>query len=403
MIARLSLTNIACFPSLEMALEPLTVLVGPNAAGKSTVLRALELLARWHSGGFEPDAVRTLGHWEGEHEWVGEEVWFYRKGSLPTLGIPRLNAKTWQVQAASTGHTFQVRQSGPQLEVKDGELSCLRSAEMAEQVSNFQEHDAEGLAWNDPFWARHLRYGPTLPGRSLSVQLLQLERRALAAPSLPVGEHAMLAADGSGLASHLSAFANTDREILEKIEADLREIVPQVRRIRTPEVRVRRPVMRPFAVGDQVIQVPGEEDQMGHRLELDVQGSGRVPAELLSEGTLIALGLLTAINHPRRPNLLLLDDLDRGLHLNAQVRVVRVIQRLQELNPQLQVVATTHSPFQLEGLQPEQIRVHAVRPDGTAAAARLADHPEIERWSKTFRTDELWANLGEDWVLEAGS
>lgn len=43
MIKHVSIANFRCIRELEMDLEPLTVLVGPNASGKSTVLAALAL------------------------------------------------------------------------------------------------------------------------------------------------------------------------------------------------------------------------------------------------------------------------------------------------------------------------------------------------------------------------
>ncbi len=43
MITKIQIENFRCIRKLEMDLEPLTVLVGPNASGKSTVLAALAL------------------------------------------------------------------------------------------------------------------------------------------------------------------------------------------------------------------------------------------------------------------------------------------------------------------------------------------------------------------------
>src|SRR5436190_16428088 len=45
MITRFSGTNVGCFDAVSVDLEPLTVFIGPNASGKSTILRAIRALA----------------------------------------------------------------------------------------------------------------------------------------------------------------------------------------------------------------------------------------------------------------------------------------------------------------------------------------------------------------------
>lgn len=414
MIDRLQLANIGVFPALDLPLDPFTVLVGSNGAGKSTVLKALELVTRWHSGGFEPKEVRKI-RWR--HLMPGDEGGFdvatstesaamYAGASFDTLSVPRLSADSWRAAVWAGGRELSVSRTGTALpEVLDAGRALTSVVNLRGRWDDtFREWDgvgeSAGLDADSPYWSQHLRYTPPkdpVVGRTLR---LRLEHTAMAAPSLPEGERTSISPQGAGLASALAWMLGADREVIERIEADLARVVPQARHIRVLQARVKRLGRKPFPVGDQVVTVPVEEEAIGHRLELELKGAGRVPAELLSEGTLYALGLLTAIHGPDRPDLLLLDDLDRGLHLTGQVQLVRVIQAIQEQSPHLQVIATTHSPFQLEGIAAGQVRVFGLRPNGTANARRLSDHPEYERWAAALRTEELWANLGEDWVVQ---
>lgn len=174
----------------------------------------------------------------------------------------------------------------------------------------------------------------------------------------------------SELAATLAWMEKTGRDELAQITADLRRVAPDVRRI----------VVEPFALefGDGCV----------------------VPADLLGDGTVRALGLLTALREPGRASLLLIDDLERGLHLSAQSQLVTMIHEAMVRDPKLQVVCTTHSPYLLSLLEPGQVRVLALDAERRTHARPLTDHPEFDKWRFGNQTGELWEALGEQWVLE---
>jgi predicted ATPase len=125
-----------------------------------------------------------------------------------------------------------------------------------------------------------------------------------------------------------------------------------------------------------------------------------IEADLLSEGTVLALGLLTALRHPNCPRLVLLDDIDGALHSAAQAELVRSIRSILAARPDVQVVCSSHSPDLLDNVSLEEIRVMALDRDGYAKCGRLADHPESERWRNMLRTGEFWSSVGDEWLLE---
>jgi predicted ATPase len=140
---------------------------------------------------------------------------------------------------------------------------------------------------------------------------------------------------------------------------------------------------------------------MGHRFALDM-GEGRlVPADMLSEGTVLALGLLTALRHPQCPRLILMDDIDGALHSSAQAELVRCLRKIQKDRPDVQIVCTSHSADLLDHVELEEVRVMVLDADGYARCGRLSDHPQSAQWRKMLRTGEFWASVGEDWLLEA--
>lgn len=126
---------------------------------------------------------------------------------------------------------------------------------------------------------------------------------------------------------------------------------------------------------------------------------GKVSVDRLSEGTLFALALVAVLCQPDPPEILLIDDLDKGLHPAAFSELVRVLRAAQVANPKLQIVATTHSPYLLGCFEAEEVRVFARKEDGSAACSKLTDHPDFEHWKDSLDPGEFWASVGEEWVL----
>jgi predicted ATPase len=132
---------------------------------------------------------------------------------------------------------------------------------------------------------------------------------------------------------------------------------------------------------------------------VEFQQIGKIPADRLSEGTLFALAIVAVLTQPDPPQILLIDDLDKGLHPAAFSELVRVLRAAQVANPSLQIVATTHSPYLLGCCEAEEVRVFARKEDGSAACSKLTDPPDFEHWKDSLDPGEFWASVGEEWVL----
>ena len=137
----------------------------------------------------------------------------------------------------------------------------------------------------------------------------------------------------------------------------------------------------------------------------DFERAENVSARTASEGTILILGLLTVLLGPTRPEILLLDDIEHGLHPLAQKQLVEVIEQILQESPDLQVLATAHSPYLLNYVRPEQVRIMAVGDDGYARCGRLTDHPKFPTWKDEMAPGEMWSLFGEKWLAdkEAGS
>jgi hypothetical protein len=218
-----------------------------------------------------------------------------------------------------------------------------------------------------------------------SAQMYHFDARQIAAAAYSRLTKPDVKFDGSQTAAVLAALKLEQDEAFNRVQEELRRIVPSVERIRIRRARVEMPSER--------VKV------MGHKVYLDFRGAPGVPAHAASEGTLITLALLTVLHSPRRPRLLLLDDIDQSLHPHAQIELVRELRRLLEEFPDLQIVATTHSPYVLDELDPRDVVVFALRADGIAAHKRLSEHPEAAKGVLT--AGQIWSLDPEKaWVAE---
>ncbi len=99
-----------------------------------------------------------------------------------------------------------------------------------------------------------------------------------------------------------------------------------------------------------------EKPQQGHKsIVLRTKKAGhKIAAKNLSQGTLVALALLTLAYLPEPPSLIGLEEIDRGLHPRLLRHLQDALYRLSypescgEKRPPIQVIATTHSPYLLD-------------------------------------------------------
>lgn len=127
------------------------------------------------------------------------------------------------------------------------------------------------------------------------------------------------------------------------------------------------------------------------------EGSYPLRAKVLSQGTLIALAILTLAYLPNPPSIIGLEEPDRGLHPRLLRDVRDAIYRLTnpaafgEKREPVQVIATTHSPFFLD-----LFRDH---PEEIVIAEKVGLEARFQRLSDRADLDEILgdASLGEVW------
>jgi predicted ATPase len=233
---------------------------------------------------------------------------------------------------------------------------------------------------------------PSLASRPISrllwpCVLLRFRSEELAAPSDVTEGEPRIDYDGYGLASLLAYLANNDPGRLERLVKGVAELVPGV--LRTRQKAVTRPGLP--TEGERAERI------LQYQFEVEMEGLGWIRADMLSEGTLFAFGMHAVLEQPIPPQLVLVDDIDRGLHPRAQRTLIRQLKELAE-KKHVCLVVTTHSPYVLDELPAEAVRV--VRSCGEAGTRvrPLTEHPDWAEWKENMTGGEFWAFVGEDWL-----
>lgn len=330
---------------LKLAPSRLTVLVGPNGSGKSTLLQGLSFVSQVTRG-----KLRAL--FSGPRD------------------VRRLRA------GGATGPMELTIRAGDEAELHVAAESLDEDTKFTVSLGS----KGNRQSWSSPGEPP----SPPLPSRPESRSfwpsvLLKFRAEALAAPSDVVEGEPRLSFDGYGLPTVLAHLANADPKRLQAIVENVREVVPAVEETR-----------------QRVLEA---NNTFQYRLEVKMRGVGWVPADLLSEGTLFAFGIHAVLQQRLPPRILLMDDIDRGLHPRAQRTLIQQLKNVCQ-GSGAQIVLSTHSPYILDELPAESVRVVRAT-DGRTYVRALVEHPEWEEWKASMTSGEFWTYVGEDWLEKA--
>jgi energy-coupling factor transporter ATP-binding protein EcfA2 len=355
----------------KIRLQRLTLLVGPNGAGKTGVLQGIDLATA---------LIRTSA------------TTVLREQS--NTNVTRRGCDAFRLSLSGESLVYDVDPDDEfpwSLEIKVLDTNARERSGQIRFKDRNDELEAELASLNKSSSKTLFIKARAALGSSV---MLRLDATKLAAPSYLGSVDAAVKPDGYGLASTIAHLMTYERERFSTLEQSLIELIPSVRSIRVRRVEIADPKPSTSAGRNSTPQ-----KVLGDELVLDMRSGKELPASALSEGTMILLGLLTFLTEREPPRLLLIDDLDRSLHPRAQTQLIDLLRKTLDQHPDLQIVATSHSPYLIDELNDDEVWVLNLRDDGTAAAACLADHPDAERFRGVLRTGEFLSSVGEDWVI----
>jgi predicted ATPase len=361
--------------SKRQKLTPLTVLIGNNGSGKSSLIEALET---FHTFVTE-DLDSAFQAWHGiEHirnKTAGEQVRFSKKTGQQRSSKPisfKISGHTGEkpfrassvINERGNGNVLLVEHEEAKVgnilaSRDDGRMNIQTKGEPNEQMALGALDEGESLLG-------HVRYLGEYVG---GWQFLSLwpEPMGRPRPQLRTLGRRTLAKDGSNVAEYLLDIRQHDLAAFDGIVETLKWVLPYAADVQPDITReLERSVYLQLAEGDF-----------------------KLPGWLLSSGTLRVLALLAVLRHPDPPPLVLIEELENGLDPRTIHLIVDEIQAAVQ-SGRSQVIITTHSPYLLDLLPLSSVMLCEREDGGEPVFSRPADNEELATWAKNFGPGHLY-------------
>ena len=380
--------------------SPLTVLIGDNGSGKSSLIEGL----------FTYQLMVTEGLHESMNEWRGFE--YILNAAMPadtaeTSETDSCNKKSisFDVRHLLRGrgkiskrythrHTVTVGNilEGKQIHIieetwQQGRKTFVRKdAENRTTVRHRKKNGAEFafpnllartcwpiFAFPDENESNRFDVFASAFYVVSSWQFLTLNPKSMGQPQPQkrTGGPIYLSSDGANIAEYLSDILEQDPESFDSILEAMQYVMPYLRDL--------RPVLT---------------DILGRQMHVEMtEADFKVMGWLLSTGTLRILALLALFRHPKPPPLIVIEEIENGLDPRTMQLLVEELRNVVE-SGRSQVIVTTHSPYLLDLLDLSDIVVVERTEDHGPVFFRPSDKPELERWAENFSPGRLYTMQG---------
>jgi predicted ATPase len=340
----------------------LTVFIGDNGAGKSSVLEALRFMADLSRGtldqAFEPFRGFQHVRWKGG----------VKRGHKPGRTTPGAEIREfYPITITAKGHVGQVRVSATT------QVSGLNLNEVSFEREELKVGKQQTL--RDPKLDPMLRPDRSILGRTSwfdGFQFLDMVPGAMGkpVPFLQSSGATRLARDGSNLAEYVRDL-RSDKErgqnAFEGLLEALQVILPYARDL-----------------------VPLTSETFGREVALQLsEGAFSVPGWMFSTGTLRLIALLAVLRHPHPPALICVEEIENGLDPRTIHLVMDEILRATDAG-RTQVMMTTHSPYLLDLVPLENLVLVSREAGGPPRFDWPADHAEVRAWAESFAPGRLY-------------
>ncbi|MBC5795849.1 AAA family ATPase [Sphaerospermopsis sp. LEGE 00249] len=357
---------------LDMRDRPLTVMIGANGAGKTSLLEIFSLLAA--------SANAQLANKISELGGLPDIVTRDRANSITislSMSVPGYAPLNYQLEVALKGFTYEIA------------IETLTQQNNPHAVEPFQYIESRGLDVKYFNTEDRALLRPNWDHNPLETSLAQVPkmykapetlRKELAsctfydalnvAPKSPVRlpqsmrPATLPGANGEDLVSCLYYLRETDPERFEIIEDTLAAAFPDFERLGFP----------PVAAG--TITMTWKDKNFSKPLYM----------HQLSEGTLRFIWLITLLLSPGLTAVTLIDEPEVSLHPEL-LRLLADVMR--EASQKTQLIVATHSDRLIRFLKPEEVLVCDAE-DGLTTMT-WGDTFNLEHWLEDYSLDELWA------------
>ena len=394
MITRFQVQNYKALRDVTLDLTPIHVLIGPNDAGKTSILEAMTALCR--SVDYSLEEAFT-GSWQGS-----DLVWRHTPYLPVSLGVT-LEEEQFQLEyQLSCIFTLNERtiymESEHSKHIKESHTVDLRGFSHntgTSGICSFASLSPLGISTDNEQQATIAFIHHALSG----VHFYRWEPRFLALPVAPDTKRRFrMESSGFGLALCLDDILGYDREQFIHLENRFRAIFPQIKTIRL----MQEPAYRGLA--DDRLHTPMLEQADGKGIYFEFVNGQQVPASQTSDGVLLVLAYLAVfyLPLPHRPRVVLVEEPENGIHPKRLHDVLGILRDLIKEQTTSQVILTTHSPYVLDLFEPKKVSLCRMTADGSVSVHRLSESQTVREQLDIFTLGEIWTAEGDAALIPQG-
>lgn len=351
---------------VRIPLQPFTVLIGPNGVGKSSVLDGIHYLLQ----------LPNISEGQRIYHCGPLDVFFVEQRS-PSVLLSHESTGEFGLEVIEKDRAFGFLAHCNPMPVASTDdkpnwdmvrASLWAKQNGSEERVDFPRQNQENV---------HGLLNKPYPKQLVNVVRLRLDADEIKKPSPAAGNKPRMAYDGAGLPTLLNHVIGRRDGSIEMIEAAMAKLVRGFKKIYPEEQQIEAYEERVIHIDGQPLFRREKVTRNGFSLSAEV-GKGRVPATHLSEGTLFLLAILTLVhNRTGRPRLILLDDIDRGLHPQAQLDLVASLRELCSIENDFQIITTAHSMMTVANCRKDEVVDMSFDENGYARAEIIDDTPLI--------------------------
>lgn len=358
MIKKLTLENWKSFQKADLYLDPITVLIGKNASGKSNIIEAFDFLSRIARNETVVTALKgssnILGI-RGGTEWatLKDEKEFSLKvvidGNKESDYLYNLTINSEQGLSLKTESMKLIAEKNgeglPEIKIN----SLLRDAnyyELSQKHLEFYQ-----TSWSElPHWPVYIQKQVSCFGfkslddvRKAQFKTFNLLQKIFVFNPIPsqMRNYSPLSQnlerDAANIAGVIAALPETEKSILEK---ELSHYIAKI-----PEGKIEKVWVETVGKLDNHAMLYCEEIRNNHDSPLIVD------ATVMSDGILKFLALLTAMLTLSPYSLMVIEEVENGLHPSRAGLLLEMLREIGEKR-HIDVLVTTHNPALLDELMP---------------------------------------------------
>jgi predicted ATPase len=392
MLKKLILENWKSFRYAELPLDPLTVLIGTNASGKSNVVEALEFLQRIVSGeNIEPALAgdKTLSSIRGGVEWAARKQETNFRLQVLVSGYDDNQDYLYSITVETGKITQVIDESLILLKYKSNDNEKVVHEKLFQTNKPSSHTSSIMVEFGDTAIIKQQEFRRN---QSILSQLIGLSMKMVEAinyfvsPTLqnlfvlnPIPStmrdysrlSEILESDASNIAGVLAALSISNEQKTE-IENTLSEYLKDL-----PEGDIKKVFAEPVGrLKTDAMLYCEEEWKPGEITEID--------ARTMSDGTLRFLGILTALLTRPEGSQIVIEEIDNGLHPSRAALLVKILKEI-GTKRNIDILLTTHNPALLDAFGPEIVPfVVVAHRDSETGESKLTLLEDIDNFPKLF-------------------